>query len=1751
MPEVLRDLVVSLSLKTDNFTRNINSINRQIREAESAFRLAGAGIDNFGNTTAGMSSRLSMLNANLGHQRDAVGQYERVLAAANTRLQESHARYTEYSGRLDEARTKHRALGDAIKDQEAYLREIADLCGTDCDAYRAEAEELDRLKTEYAASSEEVKKLEGQCQSLQKAMQRNADAVSKAQTDLNNAQAAVRETEAEIRRLTEQIRIQQSAFTQAGAALTAFSTKMTTIGRSATQLGRRMTLMITTPIVAMGKKIVQASLDFESSFAYVRKTVKATEEQYDQLAEASKRLSTQIATSTSEINHVMSTGGQLGIATEHIEEFSRVMIDLANASTDLDADTAATNLAKFANIMNTDQSLFKNIGSTVAELGNNFATTEEPIVTMAMRIAGAGKQVGLTEAQVLGLAAALSSIGIQAQAGGSSISKALIKMEVAARTGGDELEDFAKVSGMTAKEFVEQWGNDPVQAFQKFIEGLAKMDDEGISAVKTLNDIGIKEIRLRDTLLRATNANELFARAQQMANNAWRENTALDTMAAKKYATLASRLTNLKNKAVLFAQTLGNDMRPTIERALESVSGFIGKLEGLDSSQRLTLLGITAAIAAAGPVILIIGHLATGIGKVTGVIGTFCTAVGQAGGGLSGLMSVLGSSPAVWLAVGAGIIYATVKLADWITGAKAAREAQEQLNAAVEKWAENVTTAYEKSKGLTAFGLTPDDFSVGGGTGAGGDWLSQTIDTWSDGKKETDKIVNDTVKGFTDGTDKIRTALGQLKDSAGGTALWDLTGDLDALDAIDKEVEAILKKKQNGLLTDDDKARLQQLMDQREAIRIKYKLVADTEGGFGDIVSGVEAALSRGANNADVFSDAFAAATQGMGAFIGSLNAEYDARYKVISAMEDGEEKEKALAELHAWYMEQKTAATEQYYNTLQQLLGKTGMFEEGGEFSETVSQLETINELMKAAAGKDEKSEEMNKLREALAGLDETSVVELESAISAMEAAAADAGTTVPDEVAKAKEALDAVKQAAIKPEDLFPEDVASSISEMFTGLADEVHEVYATLNCDNLSKAYDAWAAGTHADIIPSIDGTAISEIGLTGNITSITKEKDVTFEVDGSGRITNAKPTDKVTFSVDGDGNVTSVVVRNGVTYTVDGTGSITSITPKSGLTYTVDGTGQITGLTTADGVTFTTDGTGKITSVTADGVTFTADGKGNITAVNPAQGVTFEVNGKGKITNAEPDDQVSFSVNGKGKVTSVVVREGVTYTVDGKGNITSVTTAEGVTYTLDGTGKVTKVTTAAGVTFSVDGKGKITSVSTAQGVSYTANGNGVIQAVALAPGAELPVVELEATVTKVTELEMAASKNRMDDKPKFGESINLFSSTQDKIDNIRNLSQSIDELKKKADELRSEGNTAEAGFFDENAATQATELGNAMKALTDVDLANIGAYMGKLVAALQSGEGTPDQIETWNTELESLTALLAGIDPEQFNQTGTNIVEGIAQGMTGYAFEGDAATVAAQVLAACNAALGAHSPATTMVPTGSDVAEGIGQGMTGYDFSSDAGTVASKIISAIALKMTGMNALGSTAASGVGSGLTGYDFSTDGSTLATNLKSAASDNIDETTLKSIGTNAMSGMAAGIRSGQNSVVTAMRNAAKAAVKAAKDALKIESPSKVFRDEVGVMAMRGFGSGIEKETEKQAQIIRNAARFLTGEAQGGIVAGSTHNDNRQTITQQSSVNLTGNSFYVRSDQDIHDLAVEIATLTRTQQRGRGLRMA
>ena len=92
--------------------------------------------------------------------------------------------------------------------------------------------------------------------------------------------------------------------------------------------------------------------------------------------------------------------------------------------------------------------------------------------------------------------------------------------------------------------------------------------------------------------------------------------------------------------------------------------------------------------------------------------------------------------------------------------------------------------------------------------------------------------------------------------------------------------------------------------------------------------------------------------------------------------------------------------------------------------------------------------------------------------------------------------------------------------------------------------------------------------------------------------------------------------------------------------------------------------------------------------------------------------------------------------------------------------------------------------------------------------------------------------------------------------------------------------------------------------------------------------------------------------------------------------------------------------------------------------------------------------------------------------------------------------------------------------------------------------------MTVRGMGVGAELETKAQAKTFQNAARYLTGAAQSGV-GGSAAYDNRKTYNYNAASAVQVDKLYVRDEQDIYALAVELASLTRRRQRGRGRRLA
>ena len=322
---------------------------------------------------------------------------------------------------------------------------------------------------------------------------------------------------------------------------------------------------------------VQASMDFESAITGVAKTTDLTDEELADMSDAIKAMSTEIPASTTEIAAVAEAAGQLGIQKDALLDFTRVMTMLGTA-TNMTAEDAATALARFANITGMSADNYDRLGAVIVDLGNNFATTESEITQMGTRLASGGRLAGLTEPQIMALAAAMSSVGIEAEAGGTAMTQTLNAIEKAVATGKDSLQSFADVAGMSADSFAEMWNTDALGALTAFIRGLGNLDEQGESAVLVLEDLGLTGIRQSNMLKSLALAADQMDSAVQTANTAWDENIALTNEANKRYATTQSKLDMMQNAYNNLKVAVGDAFTPALRDAYDAGTDVLNVL---------------------------------------------------------------------------------------------------------------------------------------------------------------------------------------------------------------------------------------------------------------------------------------------------------------------------------------------------------------------------------------------------------------------------------------------------------------------------------------------------------------------------------------------------------------------------------------------------------------------------------------------------------------------------------------------------------------------------------------------------------------------------------------------------------------------------------------------------------------------------------------------------------------------------------------------------------------------------------------------------------------------------------------------------------------------------------------------------------------------------------------------------------------------------------------------------------------------
>lgn len=577
--------------------------------AELVVRIRGDASD-LEATISSVESELSKLeqtqSKNNNTSTKGLTAYKKQMQDAQTTLQTSRTALTNTKKAYEDNVKSVNKNVTALKAQKTELDKQISLRSNEKRLLTEANKSLDKNSVSYKDNQKALNWVNTEIEAYTKQSQSISDSIRTQEAALSGSKKAYTDAQATVKKATEQYEEYEKGLKAAERADEAQNLQNT--GKRWKEVGEGIDTVTkplqyaATALAAGGVASAKFAIDFEDSFAGVKKTVDATPEQLAKIKQGIIDLSTTgidgrgaIPQTTTELNELAAAGGQLGISQENIIDFTEVMAQMGSA-TNLVGEEGAATLARFQNVMGVGQNEIRNIGSAIVDLGNHSATTESEIAEMALRMGKYGSSVRMSAADVLGYSAALSSLGIEAQMGGSAIGRTWLSIETAVASGGEGLTKFAKYSGKSAEKFKEQWNTDSSGAFNGLLKGLQSAENLTVA----LDDLGINNTQDIQAMMALVNGYDLVTESVNRSNTAYQENTALQEEFNAKNETTASKLANTKNNIIEAARSIGETMLPSIQDASTTVADFAKGLSQMDDEQKRAVVNTGATVIALG-----------------------------------------------------------------------------------------------------------------------------------------------------------------------------------------------------------------------------------------------------------------------------------------------------------------------------------------------------------------------------------------------------------------------------------------------------------------------------------------------------------------------------------------------------------------------------------------------------------------------------------------------------------------------------------------------------------------------------------------------------------------------------------------------------------------------------------------------------------------------------------------------------------------------------------------------------------------------------------------------------------------------------------------------------------------------------------------------------------------------------------------------------------------------------------------------
>ena len=349
------------------------------------------------------------------------------------------------------------------------------------------------------------------------------------------------------------------------------------------------------------KGSVEAFAEMDQEMNNVRKYTGQTIEEVERMNETFKQMDTR--TPREQLNQLAGSAGRLGItSTGAVMEFVDAADKINVALGDDLGKGAVDKIGKLAMAFGEDKSkglrgAMLSTGSAVNELAQNSAAGAGYLVDFAARLSGIGIQAGLTQAQILGLGAAMDENMQADEMAATALSQIITKMTTDSAT-------FARIAGKNVEEFAQLVKTDMNQALMQFFESMNKKG--GFTELAPLfEQMGLDGTRATGVLSILAAKIDDVRRHQELATEAYQKGTSVIDEFNVQNDTYQAKLEKARKAFGDLRIELGKNLLPVasatisttsmIVRVLSTVAEFVLRFKSTLTVLTLSIGLLTAA----------------------------------------------------------------------------------------------------------------------------------------------------------------------------------------------------------------------------------------------------------------------------------------------------------------------------------------------------------------------------------------------------------------------------------------------------------------------------------------------------------------------------------------------------------------------------------------------------------------------------------------------------------------------------------------------------------------------------------------------------------------------------------------------------------------------------------------------------------------------------------------------------------------------------------------------------------------------------------------------------------------------------------------------------------------------------------------------------------------------------------------------------------------------------------------------------